>query len=279
MAAVAEQAEDDMVAEKILLADGTSVEMLRSPQMTEAQWQETKTYLQSNVAETKKLVEHSTNPDKIRKQKLMRAMADVWQEQIDSSNQDFAQRMKELEQEPDFEELFKAIKDYQVQQIRECLDDKELMQKVSSKMGGVPQQAQRNADRVRKTPLTLQEACKFGDLRAVQRYLTETERGGRKLEAKDQRGISCLGYAVGANRMPITMLLVEVKADMNCVDKAGNSSLHYAAGYGRQEMLEYLLAQGADVNKANDSGQTPLAVATRNAQSKAVELLKSKGGR
>eukprot|EP00913_Durusdinium_trenchii_P036040 g33722.t1 len=49
------------------------------------------------------------------------------------------------------------------------------MQKISNKMGGVPSQALRNAERIRKTPLTLQEACKFGDLRAVQRYLSETE--------------------------------------------------------------------------------------------------------
>lgn len=277
--ATAEQADDDMVAEKILLTDGTSVNIFRSPKISEEQWQQTKMYLQNNPADTKKLVEHSTNPDKIRRQKMMRAMADVWQDQIDSSNEDFARRMKELEQEEEFEALFTAIKDYQVQEIRNHVEDKELMQKISNKMGGVPAQALRNAERVRKTPLTLQEACKFGDLRAVQRYLTETERGGRNLEAKDQRGITCLGYAVGANRMPITMLLVEVKADVNCVDKSKNSSLHYAAAYGRQEILEYLLSQGADLNKQNDSGQTPLSIAIKNEQLKMADVLKSKGAR
>lgn len=277
--ATAEQADDDMVAEKILLTDGASVNIFRSPKISEEQWQQTKMYLQNNPADTKKLVEHSTNPDKIRRQKMMRAMADVWQDQIDSSNEDFARRMKELEQEEEFEALFTAIKDYQVQEIRNHVEDKELMQKISNKMGGVPAQALRNAERVRKTPLTLQEACKFGDLRAVQRYLTETERGGRNLEAKDQRGITCLGYAVGANRMPITMLLVEVKADVNCVDKSKNSSLHYAAAYGRQEILEYLLSQGADLNKQNDSGQTPLSIAIKNEQLKMADVLKSKGAR
>ncbi|CAK9105040.1 unnamed protein product [Durusdinium trenchii] len=265
--ATAEKAEDDMMLEQVVLTDGTDLKMLRSPKMSEEQWQQTKMYLQNNPAETKKLVEHSTNPDKIRRQKMMRAMADVWQDQIDSSNEDFAKRMKELEQEPEFEALFASIKDYQVQQIRDHLEDKELMQKISNKMGGVPSQALRNAERIRKTPLTLQEACKFGDLRAVQRYLSETEAAGKRdLEAKDQRGITCLGYAVGANRMPVTMLLVEVKADINCVDKSQNSSLHYAAAYGRQEILEYLVSQGADFNKANASGQTPLGVAIKNEQ-------------
>eukprot|EP00913_Durusdinium_trenchii_P008065 g7562.t1 len=75
------------------------------------------------------------------------------------------------------------------------------------------------------------------------------------------------------------MLLVEVKADINCVDKSQNSSLHYAAAYGRQEILEYLVSQGADFNKANASGQTPLGVAIKNEQLKIVDLLKSKGAR
>eukprot|EP00913_Durusdinium_trenchii_P025348 g23797.t1 len=86
--ATAEKAEDDMMLEQVVLTDGTDLKMLRSPKMSEEQWQQTKMYLQNNPAETKKLVEHSTNPDKIRRQKMMRAMADVWQDQIDSSNED-----------------------------------------------------------------------------------------------------------------------------------------------------------------------------------------------
>ncbi|CAE6973462.1 AKR2A [Symbiodinium natans] len=118
------------------------------------------------------------------------------------------------------------------------------------------------------SPTKLLEACKFGDIEAVKNYLMEpsdSQPGSRDLEAKDQRG-----YAVGADRMPITELLVE---DLNCVDKAGNSSVHYAAGYGRQEILTYLLGQKANVNKENSSqslnnsrGQTPLAVAIKNEQ-------------
>lgn len=278
---VAEQASDDMLSEQINLSDGSKMEILRSPDMTESQWQETKLYLQNNPSETKKLAEHTTNPDKIRKQKLMRVMADVWQNQIDDSSQGFAKRMKELEQDPEFELLFQAVKDYQVQQVRDYLDDASLMAKISEKMGGVPPEAKNRLDKIRKTPITLQEACKNGDLRALQRYLSETDSmpGARDLEAKDQKGVTCLGYAVGANRLSITKLLVEVKADMNCVDKAGNSSLHYAAGYGRQDVLQYLLDQAADVAKKNNAGQTALDVAMKNGQSNAADMLKSKGAR
>lgn len=275
----AERPTEDMRSEQITLADNTRLEILRSPEMTTAQWAQTKAYLESNPSEAKKLIEHSTNPDQIRNQKLMRAMADVWQQQIDESNQVFAKKMKDLEAEPEFEVLFQAVKDYQVNQVRELLKDHQLMAKVSKNMGGVPQQAARQLDKIRKTPITLQEACKHGDLRALQRYLSETDNipNSRDIDAKDQRGVTCLGYAVGANRMQIAKLLVEVKADVNCVDAAGNTSLHYAAGYGRQEMLEYLLGQGADVNRKNSSGQTALDVAMKNQQTVSIEFLKQRG--
>eukprot|EP00931_Biecheleriopsis_adriatica_P077248 TRINITY_DN50850_c0_g1_i1.p1 TRINITY_DN50850_c0_g1~~TRINITY_DN50850_c0_g1_i1.p1 ORF type:complete len:294 (+),score=73.26 TRINITY_DN50850_c0_g1_i1:33-914(+) len=276
---VAEKAAADMLTEQVTLTDGTTLELLRSPEMTEAQWQETRLYLQSNPAEAKKLADHSTNPDMIRKRHLMRVMADEWQVQIDNGSQEFAAKLKELEQDPEFQALFGAVKDYQVQKVRTYLDDADLMAKISDKMGGVPQRASRELDKFVKTPITLQEACKFGDLRALQHYLSETDGvpGSRDLEAKDHRGVTCLGYAVGANRMPIAKLLVEVKADMNCVDKAGNTSVHYAAGYGREDMLTYLLDQGAGMNMSNSSGQSPLDVATKNQQSKAVQLLRSRG--
>ncbi|CAE7825967.1 AKR2A [Symbiodinium sp. CCMP2592] len=274
--AVAETAEEGMTSERITLVDGTSVEILRSPKMTDVQWQETKTYLQNNPSETKKLIEHSTNPDRIRKQKMMRAIADVWQGQIDDSNQDFAKRMKDLEQEPEFEELFKAVKDYQVQQIRQYLDDSELMQKISAKMGG---------PRAGEAALgeSAQDAAGEPGYRIILPAFFVDQNRSRMLESLHSslcRRLVCpgavmdrelsskpmsfpeicslqlrlvVGYAVGADRMPITQLLVEAGRDLNCVDKAENSSLHYAAGYGRQEILEYLLSQKANVNKENSS--------------------------
>merc|ERR1719342_1726565 len=147
------------------------------------------------------------------------------------------------------------------------------MMKVSRRMGGVPREAKLKAEKIRKQPLTLQEACKFGDLKALQRYLSETEAGGREVDAQDHRGITCLGYAVGANRLSIAKLLIEAKADAAKVDCQGASALHYAAAYGRKEMAEYLLGVGSDINAQNSLGMTPLACATSNKQKATMQLL------
>eukprot|EP00933_Yihiella_yeosuensis_P019629 TRINITY_DN15862_c2_g1_i1.p1 TRINITY_DN15862_c2_g1~~TRINITY_DN15862_c2_g1_i1.p1 ORF type:complete len:164 (-),score=26.14 TRINITY_DN15862_c2_g1_i1:69-536(-) len=150
------------------------------------------------------------------------------------------------------------------------------MSKISDKMGGVPREVRQRLEEIRKTPITLQETCKNGDLKAIEAYLAETEHCPRMrdLDAKDQRGVSCLGYAVGANRISIAKRLVEAGADPSTVDNAGNSSLHYASGYGRQEMLEYLLTLGINVNQRNKRGETALDVAEKNKQTKSVDMLK-----
>merc|ERR1711957_498824 len=149
------------------------------------------------------------------------------------------------------------------------------MGKVSRRMGGIPRDAKVKVDKERKTPLTLQEACKFGDIRAVQSFLSQTEssKEDRDIDAQDHRGITCLGYAIGAQRMGIVTALVESGADPAKVDNAGNSGLHYAAAYARREMLDYLLNLGLDINARNHSGLTPLGCASRNKQPKIVQQL------
>merc|ERR550525_1877008 len=121
--------------------------------------------------------------------------------------------------------------------------------------------------------MTIQEASKMGDTKAVSDYI----KSGSDLEAKDSKGVTCLGSAIGANRIAIVKLLMEAKASPAEVDSSGGSGLHCAAAYGRRDLLEFLLKDG-DVNKKNTQGQTPLALATKNKQVAAIDLLKSKGG-
>merc|ERR1712039_1049746 len=129
-------------------------------------------------------------------------------------------------------------------------------------------------EKVQKSPITFHEACKWGNLKAAQDYLAAN--GDSVVDEKDNKGITALGYAIGANRGAVAKLLIEKGADPFCVDDSGNSGLHYAAAYGRKEMLEYLMSAGGDVNKKNTQGQTPLALATKNKQAVTVDLLKSK---
>ncbi|CAE7409308.1 AKR2B, partial [Symbiodinium sp. CCMP2456] len=119
--------------------------------------------------------------------------------------------------------------------------------------------------KIEDTSLTLHEAAKKGDLAAVQQFLDKN----KPLDAQDFKGITPLGYAIGANRflaqiepcIAVVKKLLDSRANPYAVDSSGNSGLHYAAGYGRRELVEYLLKVGANVSQPNVQGMTPLAVA------------------
>merc|ERR1719440_1922768 len=148
------------------------------------------------------------------------------------------------------------------------------MLKVSQKMGGLPQELKPALEKIEQTPLNLHEAAKNGDLKAVNEYLNK----GQPLDAQDHKGITPLGYAIGANKIAVVKLLLDNRANAYAVDATGNCGLHYAAGYGRKELLEYLIKVGANVNQSNAQGQTPLAVATMNQQTASIQLLQQHGG-
>merc|ERR1711948_64367 len=148
-----------------------------------------------------------------------------------------------------------------------------LMLKLSRAMGGLPEEVKPVLEKIHKSPVTIQEACKMGDKKSVEDFLKAP---GMDIEAKDAKGVSCLGYAIGANRIAIVKLLMEKKANPKEVDTSGGSGVHYAAAYGRKDLLEFLIKNGGNVNAKNTAGQTPLALATKNKQTAAIDLLKSK---
>merc|ERR1719446_1235824 len=147
------------------------------------------------------------------------------------------------------------------------------MLKISQKMGGMPKELAPALKKIDETPLNIHEAAKNGDLKAVQEFLEKKQ----PLDAQDQKGITPLGYAIGANRIAVVKLLLDNRANPFAVDSSGNSGLHYAAGYGRKELVEYLMKVGASVGQTNAQGQSPLSVATQNKHQAVIELLKSHG--
>merc|ERR1719446_1423678 len=147
------------------------------------------------------------------------------------------------------------------------------MLKISQKMGGMPKELAPALKKIDETPLNIHEAAKNGDLKAVQEFLEKKQ----PLDAQDGKGITPLGYAIGANRIAVVKLLLDNRANPFAVDSSGNSGLHYAAGYGRKELCEYLLKVGAAVGQANSQGQTPMTVATQNRQEACIQLLKAHG--
>lgn len=268
-----------MKLEKLSLADGSSVEVMRNAEMSDPQWLEAKRYMENNPEETRDLEEYSTNPEKMRKQMLLKTITEVWQKMMNDGDDEFSRKIKALEEDTDFEQLFLDIKAYDVDKIRQYYDDDLLMMKVSKKMGGIPRECKPTLEKIRKTPITLQEACKFGDIKQLQKYLAETasDPSSREIDAMDQKGVTCLGYAIAANRMPVAKLLIENKADPGAVDDKGNNGVHYAAGYGRKDMLEYLIGLGVSVNAKNKGGLTPLAAATKNKREGTMEILTKNG--
>ena len=81
--------------------------------------------------------------------------------------------------------------------------------------------------RAQGSPCTLHDAAKVGDAGALARLLEEP---GCDVNAKDGRGITALGVAVGFNRIPCVKALLAAGADVNLTDAKGSTVLHYAAG-------------------------------------------------
>merc|ERR1719343_1777896 len=189
-------------------------------------------------------------------------MAQHYGKKLESGDAPVQERIKALEHDPELAPVLEDIKKNGLEAAMKHLQDEELMVKFSQKMGGVPQELNPVLKKIDDAPLNLHEAAKNGDLKAVQEYLERK----KPLDSQDHKGITPLGYAIGANRIAVVKLLLDNRANAYAVDSQGNCGLHYAAGYGRKELLEYLLKTGGNVNQSNAQGQTPMAVATTNQQ-------------
>jgi len=261
-------------SETIALSDGTNINIARVPGIDDTTWGEVKTYLEGNPDMAKSLQKFAKNPEAMRGWLQTQAMAEHYHTKLGKGDAPVQERMKTLEQDPELSAVFEDIKANGLEAAMKYYQDEELMLKISKKMGGVPEELQATLKKLDEASLNLHEAAKNGDLKAVQEFLGKKQ----PLDAQDHKGITPLGYAIGANRIAVAKLLLDGRANPFAVDSSGNSGLHYAAGYGRRELLEYLLKVGGNVNQPNQQGQTPLTVATMNKQAGTIEVLKAHGG-
>mmetsp|Transcript_44739 Transcript_44739/g.116358 ORF Transcript_44739/g.116358 Transcript_44739/m.116358 type:complete len:270 (+) Transcript_44739:73-882(+) len=257
----------------VRLGDGTEISLAKVPGVDESTWSEVKEYLQGNPDMAKKLQSFSKDPEAMRGWLQTQAMSDFYQKKLGSADEQVQSRMKALEQDPELAPIIEDIKKSGMEGIMKYYQDEELMLKFSKAMGGVPEELKPALQKIDETPMTLHEAAKMGDLKAVQEYLEKK----RPLDAQDSKGITPLGYAVGGNRIAVVKLLLDSRANPFAVDASGNSALHYAAGYGRKELVEYLLKTGASVAQANAQGRKPLDVATQNKHEAVIQVLRAHG--
>ena len=259
--------------ENLQLSDGTSMDLARVPGLDDGTWDEVKTYLTGNPDIAKSLQKFAKNPEAMRGWLQTQAIAEHYNTKLANGEQPVQDKLKSLEHDPELNKVFEDIKKNGLEAAMKYYQDEELMLKISQRMGGLPQELQATMKKIDDTPLSIHEAAKMGDLKAIQEHLEKQ----KPLDAQDYKGITPLGYAIGANRIAVVKLLLDKRANPFAVDAAGNCGLHYAAGYGRKELCEYMLKTGSNVNQTNAQGQTPLAVAKANRQEATMQLLQAQG--
>lgn len=259
--------------ETLNIADGTTMEISRLPDIDDETWAEVKQYVEGNPDTAKSLQNFAKNPEAMRGWLQTQAIAEHYNTKLASGDAPVQERVKALEHDPELESMFEDIKKNGMEAAMKYYQDEELMMKISQKMGGLPSALQPVLQKIEETPLTLHEAAKNGDLKAVEEFLQKK----KPLDSQDHKGITSLGYAIGANRIAVVKKLLDNRANPYAVDSNGNSGLHYAAGYGRKELLEYLLKVGGNVNQPNAQGQTPISVATQNRQEAVIQILRAHG--
>eukprot|EP00933_Yihiella_yeosuensis_P032742 TRINITY_DN2637_c0_g1_i3.p1 TRINITY_DN2637_c0_g1~~TRINITY_DN2637_c0_g1_i3.p1 ORF type:complete len:267 (-),score=76.76 TRINITY_DN2637_c0_g1_i3:105-905(-) len=260
-------------SETLNISDGTTMQIARLPDIDDATWAEVKSYVESNPDTAKSLEKFAKNPDAIRGWLQTQAIAEHYNTKLANGDAPVQERVKALELDPELASVFEDIKKNGLEAAMKYYQDEALMLKISQKMGGLPSELEPTLQKIQETSLSLHEAAKNGDLKAVQEYLAKK----KPLDAQDHKGITPLGYAIGANRIAVVKLLLDNRANPYAVDSSGNSGLHYAAGYGRKELTEFLLKVGTSVSQANAQGQTPMEVATINKHDAIMQLLKAKG--
>jgi len=260
--------------ETLSLSDGTSLKVSKTPGVGAQEWEETKLYLEANPEEARRMESFSKDAKQVRDWMQTEAIQDYYGAKLSYGDESVTSKLMSLEKNPDFAHIFDDIKRGGVQAAMQHYHNEPLMLKLSRAMGGMPEEVKERLLELHKSPVTIHEACKMGDVTALESFFASP--GDFDIDDKDAKGVSCLGYAIGANRTEVMKLLMSKKADPSAVDTSGGTGLHYAAAYGRSELLSYLISAGSNVNAANIQGQTPLALATKNKMTAAVDILKAK---
>lgn len=262
---------DAPLLEFFKLCDGSSFQLARLPEVDEATWRDVKAYLEKNPKLAKCLHKTAKDPQKVRGWLQTQAIAEHYHSRQQVSDEMLETRVNVVENDPELAPVFEDIKRNGMSAALKHYRDEKLMLLVNTKLGGSVLAAACNQSGGGE--LSLHDACKRGDLKAVREYLATKA----PIDTQDHLGVTPLGYAIGANRLVLVKLLINSRANPYSVDSSGNGGVHYAAGYGRTQLLEYFLDVGVSVMMPNCKGQTTMQIAAINKQEAIMDILKRHG--
>merc|ERR1712032_1228367 len=134
------------------------------------------------------------------------AIQDSYGSKLSYGDEMMTGKLMSLDKNPDFAHIFDDIKRGGVQAAMQHYHNEPLMLKLSRAMGGIPEEVKDRLTELHKNPVTIQGACKMGNMKAVEDFLASP--GDFDIDDKDAKGVSCLGYAIGANRTEVVKLLM-----------------------------------------------------------------------
>uniref|UniRef100_A0A7S1QNN2 Uncharacterized protein n=1 Tax=Alexandrium catenella TaxID=2925 RepID=A0A7S1QNN2_ALECA len=263
-----------VTAETLRIRDGSTMEVTRIPDVDDSTWADVKSYVEGNVETATALRELVKSSEAMRSWLQTQAIVEHYSAKLSSGDRIVLDRMTAMEEDPELAPVVDDVKTNGFEAAMKHFHNEELMLKINQIMGGVPEELKVVLKKLDEKSLTLHEAAKNGDIVSVQGFLDKTR---TTVDARDHKGVTPLGYAVGANRIGVVQRLLESRASQYLLDKNDNSAMHFAAGYGRTELVEHLLQARAAVNQKNANGQTPLAVARLNKHDASIKILKACG--
>jgi hypothetical protein len=182
--------------ESLKLADGTTMDVPKLPNIDDSTWNDVKEYLHNKPDAAKNLQNFARNPEAIRGCFQTQAIAEHYNTKLVNGDTSVQERISDLKKDAELAPMFEDIEKNGLAAVLKYSNDVELMRKISRVMGGIPSELQPSLKALEETSLTLHEACKNGDVKAVEVHLSKQ----RPVDDRDFKGISPLGYAIGANK-------------------------------------------------------------------------------
>ena len=127
-----------------------------------------------------------------------------------------------------------------------------------------------------KSDLRLAEASMRGDRAAVRSLLLQGT-DVNVVNATLPDGTTALHWAVRADDVETTELLIRARANVAAADRYGVTPLFLASLNANADIVEKLIRAGADPNSANPDGETALMTAARTGSVAAVKILLDHG--